>query len=149
MLLLFKICFQRTNPLNYWTFLIFLQILLVIMQFSGITVLNIYAVKIFNEVFNSQGVSKTSQNKTLDFNCSFVPENATSTMVTSSEAYIAGICTVFVRLLSSLLLAVLLTKLRRRFMYLTSAFLTAIFLVSFATLSFFIENGSSEGKTLV
>jgi hypothetical protein len=120
------------------------QVLLVIQQFSGLTVLNVYVVKIFHEVFNPHEVSNSAQNNTSEFNCEQI--NSTSKAVTSSEAYISGISTVLVRLISSLLLAGLLTKLSRRFMFMTSAFLTFFFLLCFATLNFFIQNGSSEGK---
>jgi len=98
-------------------------------------------VKIFNEVFNSNGFSKIPENKTLEnLNCTIQIGNSTS-----SEAYISGISTVLVRLTSSFLLAGLLTKFRRRFMFMTSAFLTITFLVCFATLNYFIQNGNLEG----
>ena len=111
-----------------------------IQQFSGITVLNSYAVKIFNEVFNSQGNSTSIQNKTLAFNCSSHIENTTAI-----EAYISGISTVLVRLASSLLLAGLLAKFGRRSIFMTSALVTMTFMVCFATLNFFIQDGNSEG----
>ena len=118
---------------------------MLIQQFSGITILNVYAVKIFNEVFNSHGLSTTIANKTQDsFNCTSQIGNSTS-----SEAYISGISTVLVRLISSFLLAGLLTKFRRRFMFMTSAFLSITFLVCFATLNYFIQNGILEGKYLI
>jgi hypothetical protein len=118
-----------------------LQALLLIQQFSGITILNVYAVKIFNEVFNSNGFSKIPENKTVEnLNCTIQTGNSTS-----SEAYISGISTVLVRLTSSFLLAGLLTKFRRRFMFMTSAFLTITFLVCFATLNYFIQNGKLDG----
>ncbi len=118
-----------------------MQALLLIQQFSGITILNVYAVKIFNEVFNSNGFSKIPENKTVEnLNCTIQTGNSTS-----SEAYISGISTVLVRLTSSFLLAGLLTKFRRRFMFMTSAFLTITFLVCFATLNYFIQNGKLDG----
>ncbi len=93
-------------------------------------------------MFKSQKFSNIMENKTLDnFNCSSQIGNSTS-----SEAYISGISTVLVRLISSFLLAGLLTKFRRRFMFMTSAFLTITFLVCFATLNYFIQNGNLEGK---
>ena len=130
-------------------YLYYLQILLIIQLFSGLTALNVYAVKIFNEVFDSQAFSEIIQNNSSVFDCSSLFENSTSTFVTSSEAYISGITITFVRLASSLLLSVLLTKLRRRVMFMTSALLTTIFLVCFATLNFFIESGNVEGKLMI
>ncbi len=130
-------------------YIAYLQALLIIQLFSGNTILNIYAVKILNELFNTQDYSRNFQNQTFSFNCSSSLENSTSTLVTSSEAYISGICTVLVRLTSSLILAGLLMKLRRRFMFMTSALLTTTFLVSFATLNYFIQHENSEGKTFL
>lgn len=112
-----------------------------IQQFSGITVLNSYAVKIFDDVFNSNGFSKTVQNKTLELNCSSQVGDSTAV-----EAYISGASTVLVRLASSLFLAGLLSKFGRRSIFMTSSLLTITFMVCFATLNYFIQFGNFEGK---
>ena len=81
----------------------------VIQQFSGMTVLRAYIVKIFNSIFQTE----SSQNRQIqsDLEC----ENQIA-----REAYLAAVVMGIMRLVASLLLSKLLFHFRRRQMYLTS-----------------------------
>ena len=116
------------HPQIYKPFLIIVT-LSIIQQFSGMSILRAYPVKIFNEVF-------LKPNITIITNCTSGEIQHGST---SNEAYISAIIIGFVRLLASLLLAKLLRKYQRRSMYFVSAGLSIGSLICFATCVFFIS----------
>lgn len=112
------------HPEIYKPFLIIVT-LSIIQQFSGMSILRAYPVKIFDQVFHNEN------DKEINVTCD---EHYISSI--SNEAYISAIIMGFVRLLASLLLANLLRKYNRRDMYFASAGLTIASLVSFATCAF-------------
>jgi len=123
------------HPEIYKPFLI-IVILSIIQQFSGMSILRAYVVKIFNDVFHRTSLTKNFQNTTtLLNNCTKHSGDGS----TSSEAYISAIIIGFVRLLASLLLSKLLREFPRRAMYFTSATMTIISLISFAVCTYFID----------
>ena len=101
----------QNHPQIYKPFLIIVT-LSIIQQFSGMSILRAYLVKIFDEVFNDDQDQGSK---------------------VSNEAYISAIIMGFVRLLASLILANLLRKYNRRHMYFASAGMTIASLVCFAT----------------
>ena len=101
----------QNYPQIYKPFLIIVT-LSIIQQFSGMSILRAYLVKIFDEVFNDDQDQGSK---------------------VSNEAYISAIIMGFVRLLASLILANLLRKYNRRHMYFASAGMTIASLVCFAT----------------
>lgn len=128
-------------------------------QFSGMTILRAYVVKIFDELF-SQRIDdedfKITNNSTID--CETSQQSGLSS--TSTEAYISAIVLgwirfdiswlfliyligVFfvgiVRLFASLLLSKLLRRYHRRSMYFLSAILSILSLLSFATCSLLVN----------
>ena len=112
-----------------------LQVLSTVQQFSGMSILRAYVVKIFDEVFTenqNHNASTTSLNCTLN-----MPSSSVSSI--STEAYVSAIILGIVRLIASLLLSRLLRNFRRRFMYFLSAILTLISLVSFATCNLLVQ----------
>lgn len=126
----------RDHPEIYKPFLIIVA-LSIIQQFSGMSILRAYVVKIFNQVFKhdrstTTNVSESALNWTRH-------DDLETKSTTSNEAYISAIVIGSVRLIASLLLSKLLRRFRRRSMYFTSAILTIISLASFATCNLFIE----------
>ena len=102
--------------------------------------------KIFNEVFGGGGRRQQSdligphQNETIG---DIVPLSVDGGK-TAGEAYLAAIVIGMVRLISSLLLAQLLTRFRRRSMYFLSASLTIFSLCSFATCKILMDVNEKE-----
>ena len=115
------------HPQIYKPFIIIVT-LSIIQQFSGMSILRAYPVKIFNEVFLKPNISIT--------NCT---DGEIQHGSVSNEAYISAIIIGFVRLLASLLLAKLLRKYQRRSMYFVSAGLSIGSLLCFATCILFIS----------
>jgi hypothetical protein len=105
----------------------------IVQQFSGMSILRAYVVKIFNEVF-SESYSRTDPAASAA-NCTLSEASTT----TSSEAYVSAIILGLVRFFASLLLSRLLRRYRRRFMYFLSALLTLVSLVSFATCNLLVQ----------
>eukprot|EP00095_Tigriopus_kingsejongensis_P009111 maker-scaffold150_size309978-snap-gene-2.13 protein:Tk09111 transcript:maker-scaffold150_size309978-snap-gene-2.13-mRNA-1 annotation:"sugar transporter 12" len=99
-------------------------LLSLIQQFSGMSILRAYVIKIFDEIFNEEPVDSE--------------EDCGQSQI-SQEAYISAIVIGLVRLLSSLLLSSLLRRFPRRSLYLTSLGLTIISLVAFATIQLLNE----------
>ena len=115
----------KNHPQVYKPFLIIVT-LSIIQQFSGMSILRAYPVKIFDEVFHDEEKSNANQNVTLN-------DVDQGNSRVSNEAYISAIIMGFVRLLASLILANLLRKYNRRHMYFASAGMTIASLVCFAT----------------
>ena len=115
----------KNHPQVYKPFLIIVT-LSIIQQFSGMSILRAYPVKIFDEVFHDEEKSNANQNVTLS-------DDDQGNSRVSNEAYISAIIMGFVRLLASLILANLLRKYNRRHMYFASAGMTIASLVCFAT----------------
>ncbi len=120
----------------------------VIQQFSGMSVLRAYVVKIFDEVFNpgkKNSVSVLSHsNDTLGgnataVNCASVDGSGSGS--TSAEAYVSAVVIGIVRLLASLLLSKLFKLYRRRSLYFTSMLLTVTALSGFATCNLLLDFG--------
>ena len=117
--------------------LFFLQVLSTVQQFSGMSILRAYVVKIFDEVFTEN----QNHNATLtSLNCTLDMSSSSTVSSISTEAYVSAIILGIVRLIASLLLSKLLRNFRRRFMYFLSAILTLISLVSFATCNLLVQN---------
>ena len=150
------------SPEVYKPFTIVL-FLCVIQQFSGMSVLRAYVVKIFDEIFNGGG------GKTADINHhnSIFPSNSSITVTLSSnasaspsddcqngdqgvttKAYISAIVMGFCRMAASLLLSKLLRIYRRRAMYFVSAAATTLSIVAFATCNFLVSNVEDLSVTL-
>ena len=110
----------------------------IVQQFSGMSILRAYVVKIFNEVFQESYPDPTVASNATMTNCTTTSTGLASTS-TSSEAYISAIILGLVRFFASLLLSRLLRRYRRRSMYFLSAFLTLLSLVSFATCNFLVQ----------
>jgi len=147
------------NPEVYKPFLIVL-FLCVVQQFSGMSVLRAYVVKIFNEVFNHHSsyylpfrtavdlskqlnASSTSMLMSpLSGNSSTVAGNSTDCQNghTSSKAYLSAIVMGFVRLVASLVLSKLIRIYRRRAMYFFSAIATCTSLFCFATCNYVVSH---------
>ena len=132
----------KKHPEIYKPFLIIVT-LSIIQQFSGMSILRAYVVKIFNEIFQ-ENHEVTMQNFTQfdDFgrnltNCSEMDGFGDGSI--SKKAYLSAIIIGLVRLIASLLLSKLLRYYCRRAMYFTSAGLTIASLASFASCIVFIE----------
>ena len=113
------------------------QVLSIVQQFSGMSILRAYVVKIFNDVFSENGNGGTTIASLT--NCTTASGLTSTATSTSSEAYISAIILGLVRFFASLLLSRLLRRFRRRFMYFLSAFMTLISLISFATCNLLIQ----------
>merc|ERR1712241_898113 len=118
----------RKYPEIYQPFLIIVT-LSIIQQFSGMSILRTYVVKIFDQVFHTlPSGSDTSDLNITD--CSKLEGHGDGSI--SKEAYISAIIIGLVRLLASLLLSRLLREYCRRSMYFASAALTITSLACFA-----------------
>jgi len=118
----------RKHPEIYQPFLIIVT-LSIIQQFSGMSILRTYVVKIFDQVFHTlPSGSDTSDLNITD--CSKLEGFGDGSI--SKEAYISAIIIGLVRLLASLLLSRLLREYCRRSMYFASAALTITSLACFA-----------------
>ncbi|TRY81048.1 hypothetical protein TCAL_10367 [Tigriopus californicus] len=102
-----------------------------IQQFSGMSILRAYVVKIFDSVFHETSMP--------EFNHENVQCDQSQT---SKEAYISAIVIGLVRLLSSLLLSNFLKVYPRRSLYLTSITLSVISLVSLASVQLCLQKNS-------
>jgi len=119
----------RQHPEIYQPFFIIVT-LSIIQQFSGMSILRTYVVKIFDQVFHT--VPNGSNISTLNItDCSKLDGFGDGSI--SKEAYISAIIIGLVRLLASLLLSRLLRDYCRRSMYFASAALTITSLACFAT----------------
>jgi len=134
------------HPEIYKPFLIIVTLSLV-QQFSGVSVIRAYVVKIFDEVFSDHSVAGSlhsvatgqQHNSTSVFRevsgCGDTVHHKTSSMAYLS-AMVIGVC----RLTSSLALARLLRSVSRRVMYFTSLTLTITCLITFATFSYLVHH---------
>lgn len=123
------------RPEIYQPFFI-IVIMSLVQQFSGMSILRSYVVKIFNTIFDDDA-PVTKSNTSVDKNDTLLLVDCDSNS-TASEAYMSAIIIGSVRLLSSLLLSNLLLRFRRRSMYMTSAMLCVLSLVGFATCNYLI-----------
>jgi len=130
------------HPEIYKPFLIIVTLSLV-QQFSGVSVIRAYVVKIFDEVFSDHSLVHqfdSTPNVTTVFlgadGCLVSPLQHK----TSSMAYVAAMVIGVCRLISSLALARLLRSVSRRVMYFISLSLTLVCLTSFATFSHLVHN---------
>ena len=124
----------HNRPEVYKPFLIII-ILGLVQQFSGVSVIRAYVVKIFNEVF-SEFSNESSLNKTLGIQISECTEESKTSTMAYISAMMIGLC----RLLSSLTLARLLRDFPRRSMYAISLMMTSISLISFSLFSFLLPS---------
>ena len=102
------------------------MMLALVQQFSGASVIRGYVVKIFGKVFLKQGEYHYANNHTHLCNNDHVH-------TVSQSANVAAILIALVRFVSSLTLAKLLVKFRRRTLYSLSAVATVLSLILFAT----------------
>jgi len=144
----------KNNPEVYKPFSIVL-FLIAMQQFSGMSILRAYVVKIFNDVFSKEDGGNGTDDAV---NRTFLLTTATPATpdcsngpggTTSSEAYLSAIIIGFVRLIASLLLSKLLRIYRRRAMYFLSAFATIASLFSFAACNLMIGNYASTGNVVL
>jgi len=129
-----KIWAVHKRPEVYKPFLIIITLGLV-QQFSGVSVIRAYVVKIFNEVFSVLS-NENSPNKTLGIQISECNEESKTSTMAYISAMMIGLC----RLLSSLTLARLLRDFPRRSMYAVSLMITSISLISFSLFSFLLPS---------
>jgi SP family facilitated glucose transporter-like MFS transporter 8 len=109
-----------------------------VQQFSGVSVIRAYVVKIFDEVF-----SDFSHHSVDSFNASMIVTECTAESQTSSMAYVSAILIGVCRLVSSLTLARLLKNFHRRSMYFISIILTILCLITFSSFSYLISSPES------
>lgn len=134
----------RSNPAVYKPFFVII-FLGIIQQFSGMSVLRAYVVKIFDEVFQdstSQGSFKEAPVEAAATEA-VAPEPDCSSQ-TSHEAYLSAIVIGLVRFLASLLLSKLLLNHRRRSMYFVSALTSILSIISFATCNLLIVKAEQD-----
>jgi len=122
----------KNHPEIYKPFLI-IVFLSTVQQFSGVSVIRAYVVKIFDEVF-----SDFRHHPYEHLNTSMLMNDCSLEYQTSPMAYTSAIVIGVCRLISSLMLARLLTNLPRRSMYFVSIILTIISLITFSTFSYLI-----------
>jgi len=134
----------KTHPEIYKPFCIIVFLSLV-QQFSGVSVIRAYVLKIFDEVFSEYGHHSVNSFNT--FNSSTRVTECSSESQTSQMAYISAILIGLCRLVSSLTLSRLLRTYQRRFMYTISIILTIIFLMAFSLISFIISHPESLSST--
>ena len=119
----------REHPEIYKPFMI-IVCLSVVQQFSGVSVVRAYVVKIFDEVFGDQILQNDTNSHIYN------DTNATQCQInsqTSKLAYLSAVIIGIFRLVASLTLAKLLRNHERRSMYFFSMFLTITSLLPFAT----------------
>jgi len=131
----------RKHPEIYKPFFIIVFLSLV-QQFSGMSVIRAYVVKIFDEVF-----SEFNHRSINAFNSSTLVTECSIESKTSQMAYISAMLIGLCRLVSSLALSRLLRNYHRRFMYSISLIFTIIFLIAFSSLSYIITNPDSLSST--
>ena len=127
----------KTHPEIYKPFFIIVFLSLV-QQFSGVSVIRAYVVKIFDEVFSDLGHHTVEH-----FNTSMLVTECSVESQTSHMAYISAIVIGVCRLLSSLALARLLRNFQRRSMYFVSIIMTILCLITFSSFSYLISNPHS------
>ncbi|XP_023343548.1 facilitated trehalose transporter Tret1 [Eurytemora carolleeae] len=125
----------RKHPDVYRPFLI-LIILSVVQQFSGVTVIRAYVVKIFHEVFRANNTENIGN---MTINCEDINVEGGPNK-TSGLAYMSAITIGLFRLAASLTLARLLLQFRRRNMYLLSLTLSILCLLTFSLFSFLAQD---------
>ena len=124
----------KTHPEIYKPFFI-IVILSLVQQFSGVSVIRAYVVKIFDEVFSDLGHQTVEH-----FNTSMLVTECSVESQTSHMAYISAIIIGICRLLSSIALARLLRNFQRRSMYFVSIIMTILCLVTFSSFSYLISH---------
>lgn len=137
------------HPEIYKPFLIIVTLSLV-QQFSGVSVIRAYVVKIFDEVFSNHSLGH-QLNSTLNVTTVFLGTDgclvSSRQHKTSSMAYVAAMVIGVCRLISSLALARLLRSVSRRVMYFISLSLTLLCLTTFATFSHLVHSLPKEGSS--
>ena len=116
------------HPEIYKPFMIIIFLSLV-QQFSGMSVIRAYVVKIFDNVFSHLRHSPSFSGSSMDIH----KNECSSDVRTNSMAYISAIVIGTCRLIASLALAKLLREYPRRAMYGVSLFLTIISLLMFSS----------------
>lgn len=130
----------RSHPELYKP-LIIVIILSIIQQFSGVSVIRAYVVKIFDEVFSRDVVIPVDNGDARNFT------NVTcmgDVQKTSRLAYFSAITIGLFRLVASLTLARLLINYKRRLMYHLSLTLSIVFLGSFSLFSYLSQDPSAS-----
>jgi len=138
----------RKHPEIYKPFLI-VSMLSIVQQFSGVTVLRAYVVKIFDQVFSDTAV--VVSNLTISSDASSLADHVFlgdpvcqgNIHRTSQMAYMSAITIGLFRFVASLALARLLLHFRRRIMYLTSLMLSIICLSTFSVFSYLGQTSDS------
>jgi len=125
----------RGHPELYKPFFIVI-ILSFVQQFSGVSVIRAYVVKIFDVVFSESGVVSINGNSSSPL----CQEGDILVHKTSSLAYMSAITIGLFRLVASLALARLLLRFRRRNMYLVSLTLSIICLLTFSLFSYLAKD---------
>ena len=133
----------QNHPEVYKPFFIIVFLSLV-QQFSGVSVIRAYIVKIFDEVFHHMSNNMSEKNNT---NMTITGCNRESQ--TSSMAYVSAILVGICRLVSSLTLARLLKNFSRRLMYFMSMCLTISCLFAFSLFSYLIDSSSTSNETVL
>merc|ERR1719341_1872523 len=139
----------KKHPEIYKPFFIIVFLSLV-QQFSGVSVIRAYVVKIFDEVFSNHSLGH-QLNSTLNVTTVFLGTDgclvSSRQHKTSSMAYVAAMVIGVCRLISSLALARLLRSVSRRVMYFISLSLTLLCLTTFATFSHLVQSLPKEGSS--
>jgi len=138
------------HPEIYKPFLIIVTLSLV-QQFSGVSVIRAYVVKIFDEVFSDHSLGH-QLNSTLNVTTAvFLGTDgclvSSQQHKTSSMAYVAAMVIGVCRLISSLALARLLRSVSRRVMYFISLSLTLTCLTAFSTFSHLVHSLPQENSS--
>ena len=103
--------------------LVLITFLAVIQQFSGMTIIRSYVVKIFNNLGIMNFASK------MFYLIPFLGTDGESGTAVRNDAYVCAIVLTFVRLFASLSLSKISQSLKRRTMYMVSALLTVFSLL--------------------
>jgi len=116
--------------------LLIIVFLSLVQQFSGVSVIRAYVVKIFDEVFSDYN----HQYSVEDHNKSMIVTQCTPESQTSGMAYTSAILIGVCRLISSVTLARLLKIYPRRSMYFLSSILTVLCIIIFSIISYLIAH---------
>ena len=116
--------------------LLIIVFLSLVQQFSGVSVIRAYVVKIFDEVFSDYN----HQYSVEDHNKSMIVTQCTPESQTSGTAYTSAILIGVCRLISSVTLARLLKIYPRRSMHFLSTILTILCLIIFSIISYLIAH---------
>ena len=127
----------KTHPEIYKPFFVIVFLSLV-QQFSGVSVIRAYVVKIFAEVF-----SESNHHSVNPSNSSMLVTECSAESQTSQMAYVSAMMIGMCRLISSLALARLLQNFQRRLMYCVSIIMTIICLIAFSSFSYLISHSDS------